>query len=241
MKWRRYKEGCGYSYVFGAFPTMELVETRPEVIVEILVLEKFQDRKYLQILEEKKIPWRYDDRTIHRLANKGNIYIVGVFRTYLDPVLDGNHVLCHEIGDMGNLGNICRTLLAMGIKDLVTISNSCDIYDPRSIRASMGAFFHLRYSHYDSIEAYLKDFPNQKLYSFLLDERAEKLPAVEVQKPWSLVFGNESRGLPPSFSNLGKSIFIPQSDLVDSFNITTAVAIALYQFQMLGEEYGSIH
>ena len=47
---------------------------------------------------------------------------------------------------------------------------------------------------------------------------------------YTLVFGNEASGLPPEFQTYGKSLFIDQTDAVDSLNLAVSVAIGSYLF-----------
>ncbi len=47
---------------------------------------------------------------------------------------------------------------------------------------------------------------------------------------YSLVFGNESSGLPDEFLNYGQSIFIPHSNKIDSLNLSMALGITLCHF-----------
>ena len=47
---------------------------------------------------------------------------------------------------------------------------------------------------------------------------------------YSLIFGNEATGLPASFASLGQPVRIPQSDAIDSLNLSVAVSIAAYAF-----------
>ena len=47
---------------------------------------------------------------------------------------------------------------------------------------------------------------------------------------YSLIFGNEAMGLPEYFSELGTSVKIPQSEWVDSLNISVAVGIGVFLF-----------
>jgi TrmH family RNA methyltransferase len=49
-------------------------------------------------------------------------------------------------------------------------------------------------------------------------------------KLFSLVFGNEARGLDDSFLKVGTSVMIPQTSDVDSLNLTIAVGIGAYEF-----------
>jgi TrmH family RNA methyltransferase len=44
-----------------------------------------------------------------------------------------------------------------------------------------------------------------------------------------MIQGNESKGLPKEFGELGQSIFIPNSDKVDSLNLSVATAIGLWE------------
>lgn len=230
---KKYRKGDALSYAMGAFPTMELVDHRPELVEEVLVSSRFTEAEVIARLSAKGIAHRTDDKAINRLAPKGNIFMIGVFRPDFEPVEAGNHVLCDHISDMGNLGNICRTMLAMGVFDLVTIGTSCDLYDPKTVRASMGAIFHLRHSHYERLEDYEADFvtgTDRRCYAFMLSHAAKPLPEVNAPPLWSICFGNEGSGLPQRYADRAQAVIIPQSPFVDSLNLTTAVAIGLYHF-----------
>ncbi len=62
--------------------------------------------------------------------------------------------------DPGNLGTIMRTVDAIGGKGVILLDQSTDPYDSTSIRASMGALFHLQI-----IKANLAEFVQWKLVS----------------------------------------------------------------------------
>lgn len=233
MVWKKYKKGEGYSYTLGAFPTMELVKNAPEKVLEILISQDFREKESLiPLLEEKKIPYQLADKDLRRLAVKGNTYLAGIFKTLHEEAANENHVVLDRVSDMGNLGSISRTLLAFGLHDLITLGDSCDFDHPRTVRSSMGAVFHLRYSHFDNLEAYRKAFPDpaRTLYLFMVDPQARALSSETPSGKWSLVFGNEGSGLDPGAACYGRAVFIPQSGEVDSLNLTTACAIGLYHF-----------
>jgi TrmH family RNA methyltransferase len=46
----------------------------------------------------------------------------------------------------------------------------------------------------------------------------------------TLIFGNEGRGLPPEFADIGQPVRIPSSDKVDSLNLAIAAGIGIYAF-----------
>ena len=49
------------------------------------------------------------------------------------------------------------------------------------------------------------------------------------EKPYALIFGNESSGLPDDIRVQGKIISIPQTGKIDSLNLSVAAGIALYE------------
>ena len=134
-----------------------------------------------------------------------------------------------EPRDKGNLGTILRTSLGFGFKNIGLVSN-CDVFDPKTVRASMGAIFKLNIEIFDSIEKYYLKFKENKVYSFVLNENSTPLNSVNIQKPYTLLFGNESHGLENCNLNNTIPIFIKQSKEVDSFNLPIAIGIAMYKF-----------
>jgi TrmH family RNA methyltransferase len=55
------------------------------------------------------------------------------------------------------------------------------------------------------------------------------LPEATLEKPYALVFGDESSGLGEEYQQFGTSLRIPQANEVDSLNLALAVGITLYQ------------
>ena len=123
---------------------------------------------------------------------------------------------------------IMRSAAGFGITDLVIITPAVDHFDPKTVRASMGALFHLNISVFSSFEEYKKQYGNREMYPFMLKAK-KKLSELKVSKPYSLIFGNEATGLPDSFLNEGTSVIISHSNRIDSLNLPIAASIALYE------------
>lgn len=136
---------------------------------------------------------------------------------------------------MGNLGTIIRSMVGFSIYDLVLVGNVADVFNPRTIRASMGAFFKVKISHFDTMEDYIKLHKNN-LYLFMLSmNNQDSIYKKVVKRPYSLVMGNEGSGLPKDFEKFGEKVFIPQSKDVDSLNLPIATSIGLYEFRRQDE------
>lgn len=235
MDIKSYKKSFDYSYTLGIFPTVELIQSRPESVIKVLVSSQYKSESnadIFSICKKYNIKIEINDKSIRRISDKENNFVVGVFSKY-ECSLNGNssHVVLVNPSNMGNMGTIIRTLTGFGLSDLSIISPGVDVYDPKVIRASMGSLFKINFKYFDSFDVYKEQFNNHKIYTFMLDG-AKSLKEVQHDKNemFSLVFGNEATGLDSSFSKVGTSVLIQHTDRIDSLNLTIAAGIAMYHF-----------
>ena len=234
MNYKKYSKDNDISFSFGGFPTYELLKTKSEFVTEIILHEKVQETyeldKILKLAKIKNIKISTNSQLIEKLSNKGNVYIMGVFKKYETEVDNNeNQVLLVNPSDMGNLGTIIRVMLGFGYKNLSIIKPCIDIFDPKVIRASMGAFFNINIQLFDSYEDYKKTNKNYK-YPFML-QATKTLQSLGTKKtPHTLIFGNEATGLNDNFLNEGTPLLIKHSNMIDSLNLSMSVGIALYEF-----------
>lgn len=228
-----YKKGFEYSYTLGAFPTIELINSKPSSVLGVYIHSTFTDRENLeQLCKKNNIPILSGDKTIAKVSDKENVFVVGVFQKFTcELAADKSHIVLVNPSNMGNLGTILRTAVGFGIYDVAFISPGADVFNPKVIRSSMGALFRLRHQYFDSFEDYRRTYSKQEVFTFMLNGE-NQLTVSNCPKPelFSLVFGNEATGLDDSYLNEGTSIIIPQSPDVDSLNLTIAVGIGTYMF-----------
>lgn len=241
MDIKAYKKDFDYSYTLGAFPTFELIKAMPEKVIEIFVHSSFTDLDKLQRLcDEKRVRMSVNDKIINRLSDKGNVFVIGVFEKYTQQ-LDNlrPHIVLVNPSDMGNLGTIIRTAAGFGILDMAIIDPAADSFNPKTVRASMGSVFRIRHRRFNSFREYAEytgteltpGNSSRQIFTFMLNGE-NQLTVNNCPKPelYSLVFGNEATGLPDEFLNYGTSIIIPQSEYVDSLNLTIAAGVGMYMF-----------
>jgi TrmH family RNA methyltransferase len=229
MKIKRYNKNLDYSFTFGLYPTIELLKYQKSRVIKVVQHSKFSSKDGAELLSEyaKDIKIETDDKLINKLSPKGNCYIIGIFRKYEQNLEAGrNHLVLVNPSNTGNLGTILRTMLAFDKQNVAIVQPAVDIFDPKVIRSSMGALFSLNFECFSNIQEYQKKYSN-KLYMFMTDGK-ENLRDAKFEQPYSLVFGNESSGLPQEFKELGTSVRIEQSDEVDSLNLAMSVGIVLY-------------
>jgi TrmH family RNA methyltransferase len=245
IRLKPYKKEFPYSYSCGVFPSCELTENKPQTLLKLILTEKSLEnagvKKMITAAEKLGVTVSVDDKTAARIYPKENVYAIGVFKKY-DSALDPskNHLALVNPSDMGNLGTIIRTMVAFEIYDLAIITPAADVFDPKAIRASMGAFFRLRCARFDSFDEYLTKAcgENREFYPFMLNGvPMENVPPCD-QDNFSLIFGNEARGLPEEFEKIGKPVRIDHANTVDSLNLTIAAAIGIYNFVKGNEKNG---
>ena len=229
----KYKKDGEYSFSFGAFPTFELVEKRSEQVVCVLLHSKLnrseEIEKLIGLCKEKGIEILESDKTINRIADKENCFVVGVFKKYLTKVEKGDNLVLVNPSDMGNMGTIMRTALGFGMKNLIIVRPCVDIFNPKVVRASMGAIFSLNIQEFDSVQDYL-DYSKNKKYFFMLDGKNTLGEFVFDKSNCDLVFGNEASGLPDFLLDYDESVVIKHSKNIDSLNLPISVGISLFEF-----------
>ncbi|NMB04721.1 MAG: TrmH family RNA methyltransferase [Tissierellia bacterium] len=239
MSYKVYSKKRPYSYTWGAYPTIELIRQRPELMERVLV-HSLTDPGLIDQLKDEIDPDLIiqNDSLLEKLAQRENVYVLGVFR-YQDQVIDqGNHILLEEPSNFGNLGTIIRTALGLGYTNIGLIGHSCDHHHPQVVRASMGAIFSVKLQKFADFSEYLEAFPHQTCYAFMGGSGLEISQLSAITPPYSLIFGNESRGLDQSIADFAIPVSIAMTDQVDSFNITIAAGIGMYTFankQKLGD------
>jgi len=233
MDMKRYRSDFPHSYCPGVFPTLELLQQRPDLVQAVLLDSKGdQNRgidKIKEICRKKKIEIIQNDKLVRKLSKRGNTYAIGVFRKEMSRLdQNSNHLVLVNPSGMGNLGTIMRTMLGFGFKDLALIEPAADPFDPRAVRASMGALFYLRIATYSAFSDYWGSYAAHNLYP-LMTIGARALPSVQFKPPFTVIFGEEAAGLSADFTQYGTAVCIPQQDNIDSFNLAVSVGITLYQ------------
>ena len=231
-----YKSDLDYSYAPGIFPSMECLTYRPQDVRRLLVHSSAAGRegadRLCALAEKHHIRIEEADRALARISGKENCYAAAVFGKFEDELEAGKpHIVLHNPGDSGNIGTILRSALGLGFEVVALVRPCADLFDPKTVRASMGAVFRLRVKVYDRFEEYREGYPGRMLYPFMLDASVPLREAVKGKtEVWTLVFGNEGRGLPKGFEEYGQAVRIESNDRVDSLNLGIAAAIGMYEF-----------
>ncbi|MCR5060742.1 MAG: TrmH family RNA methyltransferase [Saccharofermentans sp.] len=231
MKVSRYRKEGGISYSLGATVTMEFLLRCPEDIESVILHPGFDSsakEDILKICRGNGIEVSTDVKPFNILSQKENCFVIGVIRKKDMKIDAGDHVVLVNPSNSGNLGTIIRSCAGFGVTNIAVIPPAADHYDPKTVRASMGALARVKVEVFAGFEEYRKRFPGNNLYPFMLDGSV-LLQETEIKSPFSLVMGNEATGLPPEYKDVGTPVRIEHTDAIDSLNLPIATSIGLYE------------
>lgn len=208
-------------------------------ISQLVIVEESIDNQYKQEIVAKVDPrlvMKVPKKAYEKLATKNLIQGCGaVVETKEMQIGNGLVVALESPRNPGNVGTIMRSLLGLGVKELLIVKPAVDIYHPEAVRASMGAIFGVRVMFVENLDEAL-DFAKKRGYenwcfdrgsgTVPLKKMADSLSRTDKKLIW---FGNEGAGLSKKImDSASKLINIETSDEIDSLNLAEAVSIGLY-------------
>ncbi|MCF2948776.1 RNA methyltransferase [Paraglaciecola aquimarina] len=139
-------------------------------------------------------------------------------------------VYLHEVQDPGNLGTILRTLAWFGGFRLLLSANSVDPFNPKVVRSSMGAIFHVPIE----LDVELDELQTRFNKFAYLDMQGTQVNSSEFANYECYLFGNEARGVPSTaLADCNAQAFtIPGNGSIDSLNLASAVNMCVYQLSI---------
>jgi len=148
-----------------------------------------------------------------------------------DPNEAPERVLVLEnLQDPGNVGTVLRTAAAFR-SGLVVLCGSCaDPYNPKCVRASMGAIFRQSFAEWslDELSRRLQSW-QMPLYGAALHREAVDIRQLQLKKA-AVAVGNEGNGLSEEIlSRCDKRLIIPMDPNSESLNAAVAASVILWE------------
>ncbi len=235
-----------------------LIETlESDVLVEeIFCTEEFFEENKILFLQKNIMP---SFATPEQLAQCGNletnhagIAVLPFFEqnnntsSNFFPKKDELILVLDTIQDPGNLGTILRIADWFGIKKVICSEDCVEIYNPKVLGATMGAFLRVKV-YYTHLETFFKEFSKQKNNENNENEKdiAQNINIMgaileggisvidkKMSKTGFLIMGNESKGISKNlYPYITEKLFIPRFGEAESLNVGTATAIFCYEWR----------
>lgn len=140
-------------------------------------------------------------------------------------------IVLDRIQDPGNLGTILRTAEAAGV-DAVLMAKGCvDLYNPKTIRATMGSIFNIPIINFNSTEEIINVLKCKgfEIISTSLNA-SQYYYELNFNNKMAIVIGNEANGiLPEIIQNSDHVVKIPMIGNAESLNAAIAASIIMYE------------
>lgn len=144
---------------------------------------------------------------------------------------NGRYAVLYQLQDPGNAGMIIRTADALGL-DGVIFSGSCDIYNPKVIRSTMGSIFRIPVYRDVPVDDVFIAMDNAGIstYAAVVDKNADDIKTVDFCNGGGIIIGNEGNGLPDEIVlKCRERITIKMNGNIDSLNAAMATGIIMWE------------
>jgi len=164
--------------------------------------------------------------------------VIGVFyqpenELFQSDVPQNLHLALDGVQDPGNMGTIVRLADWFGIEHLFCSFDTADIYNPKTVQATMGAIARVKI-HYTDIENLLRNNPELPVYGAFLN--GANIYCEALSDNGFIVMGSEGRGISGAVEKLvTRRLFIPNypvgRETSESLNVAAATAIVCSEFR----------
>jgi len=147
----------------------------------------------------------------------------------LQPGNSGKIMLLDRLQDTGNIGTIVRTADAFGI-DAVIAEDSADFFNPKTVRATMGALFRVPvFSR--PLRKTIDELRTQGIpvYAAVLSRDAKTPGCIDMSR-CAVIIGNEGAGVRQEIADYSDgAVFIPMPGEAESLNAAIAASILMWE------------
>ena len=140
-------------------------------------------------------------------------------------------MILENLQDPGNLGTILRTSEGAGVTGVIMSSQTVDIYNPKTIRATMGSIYRVPFVYVEDLGRVLDMLRQKKIHTYAAHLKGKDYYLdQQFKEPSAFLIGNEGNGLSKEIADLAdKYIKIPMEGQVESLNAAVAAALLMYE------------
>ena len=136
-----------------------------------------------------------------------------------------------NLQDPGNLGTIFRTAEAAGVTGIIMSRDCVDIYNPKTIRSTMGAVYRMPFLYTEDLEETIDTLKERGIHTYAAHLDGENTYDKEDYRGGTaFLIGNEGNGLRREIADRADTwIRIPMEGETESLNAAIAAAILMFE------------
>jgi len=174
------------------------------------------------------------EKLAYREGSDGLIAVAEPINRTLEGLKLGDNplvIVLESVEKPGNLGAVMRTADAAGVDAVIICDPHTDLYNPNTIRSSVGCIFTRQVVVADSREVieWMKKL-GIRSYAAALIESAESYHLKDFTGPTAFIMGTEATGLSSQWLTSSTSqVIIPMKGIADSLNVSVSTAILVFE------------
>ena len=151
---------------------------------------------------------------------------------------DSFFMLLENIQDPGNAGTILRTAEAAGVDAVFLTEGAVDLYNPKTIRSTMGSIYRVPHFYVHDVDKLLDIFAERGIITHAAHlHGTHNYTDADYTGGTAFMIGNESRGLSDALSARANVLMkIPMCGRVESLNAAMASGILMYEARRQRDE-----
>ena len=159
----------------------------------------------------------------------GPVFTVKIPSEYSEAKIR-NALVLETVQDPGNVGTVIRTANAFGVDAVILTGDCADLYNPKTVRSTMGAIFRQRVLTLEAAELKaLLEKNSLPLYGAALHQNSSLITEVSLKNAAAAV-GSEGRGLSGDLLAMcDKTVFIPMQPDSESLNAAVAASVIMWE------------
>lgn len=152
----------------------------------------------------------------------------------LEQMTDGvipHLMILDNLQDPGNLGTIFRTAEAAGVTGIIMSRDCVDIYNPKTIRSTMGALYRMPFVYVEDLRETIHTLKEKSIKSYAahLDGK-NTYDKEDYRQGTAFLIGNEGNGLREEIAQCADTwIRIPMCGQVESLNAAVAATVLMFE------------
>lgn len=212
----------------GAKIVEEILDRIPELVVWVVVTEKAPPSLHSKMDASKFLFAKTDEMERISCLTTPSVTLAVVKIPSVKKIVNKEKTLILDgIQDPGNLGTIIRTADWFGIKQIVCSENCAELWNPKTIQASMGSFLRVNVQ-YTQLVNYLSEIKTP-IFGTLLNGSSSY--ETEWQKAQHIIMGSEGKGISEEVKPfITQAVTIPGFGEAESLNVGIATGIMLYEW-----------
>jgi TrmH family RNA methyltransferase len=132
------------------------------------------------------------------------------------------------IQDPGNVGTMIRSSAALGVRTVVALPGTADLWNAKVVRSAAGGHFHLNVLHAD-LDELLAALRNASVPLWGADASGKPVHEMKAPRSLAVAMGNEGAGLTADIRGaVNELVALPMTPGVESLNVGVAAGILLY-------------